>query len=352
MPGQKTENATSKKREQQRKEGNIVLSQDIVSSAVLLCLFGTLKVMGHQFLTDLAAGMTHFLGSSGANISGAGDMQAQYIVVLTIAAEVLIPILALSIGVSVVATMAQTRLLVTPSIIKVKFNKLSPISGIKNIFSMKSLMETLKSIVKIIIIGYIMFVEIEAQLPVIVTLYNTSVVNSVSLAAQIIMDICFKATIAFLIIGVVDYFYQWWDFERRIKMSKEEIKEEYKQTEGSPETKGRIKNEQRRLARSRQIQAVPSADVVIRNPTHYAIALKYERDRSKAPRVVAKGQNNVALKIVEIAEASRVHVIENKPLAQALYKTVDVGDEIPQEFYKAVAEVLAYIYRLKRAGRM
>jgi flagellar biosynthetic protein FlhB len=212
-------------------------------------------------------------------------------------------------------------------------------------------MEVFKSILKIIIIGYIMYAEISSQIPQILQIYATSVSISVSWTADLILNICFKASAAFLIIGIADYFFQWWDYERRLKMTKQEIKEEFKQTEGNPQTKNRIRSVQRRLAQNRQIQAVPTADVVIRNPTHYAIALKYDKDKTKAPVVLAKGQNNVALKIVEIAEASRVHIIENKPLAQALYKTVNVGDEIPEEFYKAVAEVLAYIYRLKRAGR-
>jgi flagellar biosynthesis protein FlhB len=240
---------------------------------------------------------------------------------------------------------------VSPESAKLNFGKLNPINGFKNLFSAKSLGEVVKSILKIIIIGYIMYAEIKSNLTQLLTIYNLSVETSVTWIAQLILTVCLKACIAFLIIGVADYFYQWWNYERQMKMSKQDVKDEYKQTEGSPETKGRIRAQQRKMTRMRQIQAVPSADVVIRNPTHYAIALKYDRDKGHAPVVVAKGQNNVALKIVEVAMASKVHIVENRPLAQALYKTVDVGDEIPEEFYKAVAEVLAYIYKLKRAGR-
>lgn len=351
MPGEKTEKATPKRRKEQRKEGNVVQSQDIVGAVVLLCIFGTLKAMGPQFFNEITSGMRYFFSGLGADLAGGGDMQQRYITVLTVSAEVLLPLFLINIAVSVIGTMAQTRLLVSPAALKFKLSKINPINGIKNLFSPKALMEVLKSLAKILVIGAIMYQEIRANLPNILSIYDKSVSESVAWTAQLVLSICFKASIAFLIIGIVDYFYQWWDYERRIRMSKEDLKEEYKQTEGSPETKGRIKNEQRRLARSRMIQAVPTADVVIRNPTHYAIALKYERGKTKAPKVVAKGQNNVALKIVEVALASRVHVIENRPLAQALYKTVDIGDEIPEEFYKAVAEVLAYIYRLKRAGR-
>jgi flagellar biosynthetic protein FlhB len=351
LPGEKTESATHKKRKEQRKEGNTVLSQDIVSATVLLCIFGVLKVMGFQFTNEIANGMQFFLGGIGQNLAGGGDIRQQFIFVVTIAAEVLTPILIINIIVSVVGTMAQTRLLISPKAVSFKFSKINPITGFKNLFSPRSLMEVFKSILKIIIIGYIMYAEIDSQLPQLLQIYGTSVNISVSWTADLILNICFKASVAFLIIGIADYFFQWWDYERRLRMSKQEIKEEFKQTEGNPATKNRIRGEQRRLARSRQIQAVPAADVVIRNPTHYAIALKYDKDKTRAPVVVAKGQNNVALKIVEVAEASRVHIIENRPLAQALFKTVNVGDEIPEEFYKAVAEVLAYIYRLKRAGR-
>jgi flagellar biosynthesis protein FlhB len=351
LAGQKTEKATPKKREEQRKQGNVVVSQDIVGAAVLLGIFGLLKAMGGQFTYYIANSMKIFLGGIDQTVNGAGDMKRMYGMVLTLAAEVLIPLFVVNILMSVVVTMAQTRLLVAPTVAKFKFSKLNPINGFKGLVTVKSFVEIIKSLVKIAIIGYIMFDEIQKNIPTLLTIYNASVGTSVAWTAQFILDVCFKACAAFLIIGAVDYFFQWWDFERRIKMSKEEIKEEYKQTEGNPETKGRLKGEQRKMARMRQIQAVPSADVVIRNPTHYAIALKYDRDKTRAPVVVAKGQNNVALKIVEVATASRVHIIENKPLAQALFKTVDVGDEIPEEFYKAVAEVLAYIYKLKRAGR-
>lgn len=351
MPGQKTEKATPKKRNEQRKEGNVVQSQDIVGALVLLSVFGTMKAFGGQFVNEVANAMHFFLSGIGAEITGGSDMSHRYLIVVTIAAQVLFPIVVVNIVVSIVATFAQTRLLVNPSIVKFKGSRISPINGIKNLFSPKSLVEVLKSILKTTILCIIIYSEIQANLPQILMIYGKSVSVSVSWTAQFVIEICIKASVAFLIIGVADYFFQWWDYERRIKMSKEEIKEEFKQTEGNPETKSRIKGEQRKMALRRQMQAVPTADVVIRNPTHYAIALKYDRERSKAPVVVAKGQNNVALKIVEIAAASKVHIIENRPLAQALYKTVEVGDEIPEQFYKAVAEVLAFIFRLKRAGR-
>lgn len=351
MAGEKTEKATTKRRKEQRKEGNIVLSQDIVGAAVLFGIFGMLKAMGQQYVTYMANGMKTLLGGIGQNLAGLSDLKQKFGLVVIISIEVLAPIFIVNLAISIIATMAQTKLLISPKAAKFKLSKINPISGFKNMFSAKAIGETVKSVIKTIIIGYIMFSEIQANLPQLFTLSNEDVGTSAAWIAQFILDVCFKACAAFLIIGIVDYFYQWWDYERRMKMSKQELKEEYKETEGNPETKGRIRGQQRKMSQQRQIQAVPSADVVIRNPTHYAIALKYDREKAHAPVVVAKGQNNVALKIVEVAMASRVHIIENVPLAQALYKTVEVGQEIPEEFYKAVAEVLAYIYKLKRAGR-
>lgn len=351
MAGDKTEKATPKKRKEERKEGNVVLSQEVVGAAVLCSLFGLLKILGGQFAGNLGDTMRWFIRASNDDVSGLADMKQKFAQVILISGEVLLPIFIITIAVSVVATMAQTKFLVAPKAAKPKLSKISPISGFKNMFSARQIGETVKSIAKIIFIGYIIYKEIETNIGHLYAIYNQTVADSVAWTCNFILGVGFKACAAFAILGVIDYFYQWWNYERRLRMSKQELKDEYKETEGNPDTKGRIKSEQRRISRIRQIQAVPTADVVIRNPTHYAIALKYDRDKTNAPVVVAKGQNNVAMKIVEIATANRVHIVENVPLAQALYKTVEVGQEIPEEFYKAVAEILAHIYKLKRAGR-
>lgn len=351
MPGEKTEKATPKRRKDERKKGNVVQSQDIVSAVVLLGIFGVLRATGPGILGYMANGMVRFLGRLDADVGGGGGMAQMYTTVFALAGSALLPFFLVYVGVSILGTMAQTRLLFVPSNIKPRFSQLNPVSGIKKVFSLKGLVEVLKSMLKITVLGVIIWIDVRGSLPAILTLYSSPASTSVAWVSNFILDMCFQTAAAYLAIGLADYLFQWWDYERRIKMSKEDIKEEFRQLEGSPETKGRIKGEQMKLARRRQLAAVPAADVVVRNPTHYAIALKYERGKTRAPMVVAKGQNNVALKIVEIAQESHVHVIENKPLAQALYKTVDVGEEIPEEFYKAVAEVLAYIYRLKQAGR-
>lgn len=348
MAGEKTEKATSKRRREQRKKGNVVQSQDIVSALVLLSIFGMLKLFGSSYVSSIATGMVKLFNVMDEQMSG-GKMKTLYALVIIIAGQVALPIMLVNTLVSIILTVAQTRFLFIP--LKFDFSRVSPIKGIKNLISLKSLVEVFKSILKIAIIGAIMYNEISPRLPQLMALFGQSLQGSMSYISQLILDVCIKASIGMLMIGVADYFYQWWDYERRIKMSKQEVKDEFKETEGNPEIKGRIRSEQRRLSRMRMMSAVPKADVVIRNPTHYAVALKYDKNNSGAPVVVAKGKNNVALKIVEIAQASKVYITENVPLAQALYKTVEVGQEIPAEFYKAVAEILAYIYKLRRAGR-
>jgi flagellar biosynthetic protein FlhB len=314
-------------------------------------MFYALRIMSTNLSSTIMNGMSQLFNSMPDAINGVSDMKGRFIIVFSVAAGVLLPLMAVSIFVSIIATMAQTRLLVTPSQVKPDFSRLNPLKGIKRMFSLKSLVELFKSLLKVAVIGVIIYIDVSPQFEKIMLLFDTNLRASMAWTANLLIDVGIKSSIAMVIIGIADYFYQWWTFEKQIMMSKEEIKEEFKQIEGNPEIKGRIRNMQRRLSQMRMMQAVPKADVVIRNPTHYAIALMYEGRKGKAPLVVAMGQDNMALKIVEIAIKNNVHITENRPLAQALYKVVKVGDEIPTEFYKAVAEVLAYIYRLKRAGR-
>jgi flagellar biosynthetic protein FlhB len=308
--------------------------------------------MGPAFGKSITDGMRNLLQNMPIYISSSADLKNRFASVFSVIFSVMFPLMVAIVVISVVVTMAQTRLLITPSQLKPDFSRLSPIKGIKRLFSLKSFVELFKSLLKITVVGLIIYLDINPQLQKVMLLFDTSLNQSFIWTANAILDIGFKASFAILLIGVADYFYQWWSFEKEIKMTKEETKEEYKQTEGNPEIKGRMRSLQRRLARSRMMQAVPSADVVIRNPTHYAVAIKYEGQGQNAPVVVAKGRDLVALRIVEVAEKNKIYVTENVPLAQALFKAVEIGDEIPSEFYKAVAEVLAYIYRLKKAGRV
>jgi flagellar biosynthetic protein FlhB len=351
LPGEKTEKASLKRRQDEREKGNIFQSQDLVSASVLLAVFAVLKFMGSQFLNTLSNGTVQIFMHLDDNLVGPKDLGNVLSIAQNTLFTILTPILLVSMLAAVAVTFAQTRLLISPSQLIPKLERLSPIQGFKKLFSLKSLVEMVKSILKIIMIFVIIYFTVEPQMSQALRLFDQSLPQAMIWIAGVIVDVGFKVSAALLILGVADYFFQWWDYERKIMMTKHEAKEEFKQTEGNPEIKSRIRTLQRRMAKMRMMQAVPKADVVIRNPTHFAVALKYDEKVGIAPIVVAKGQDAVALKIVEIAEKNKVYVTENKPLAQALYKSVDIGNQIPAEFYKAVAEVLAYIYRMKQSGR-
>ncbi|MDR3552691.1 MAG: flagellar biosynthesis protein FlhB [Clostridia bacterium] len=351
MPGDKTEKASFKKRKDERKKGRAFQSQDLTSAAVLLSIFAALKFLGPQVESAMENSVAGMLERIPDIISGPRDVGSFFSSAGGTAVKVLVPIFAASASVAVIVTLAQTRLLVTPANMTPKFERISPVQGFKKLFSLRSIVEMVKSLLKIVAILAIIFMDVYPKLPQVTLLFDTSIAGALGWIAQLAIDVGFKAGAVLLVIGVADYFYQWWDFERSIMMTKHETKEEYKQTEGNPQIKGRIRNLQRKLARMRMMQAVPKADVVIRNPTHFAVALKYDTKTGRAPFVVAKGADAIALRIVALAEKNGVYITENKPLAQALYKSVEIGGEIPAEFYKAVAGVLAYLYTMKRAGR-
>lgn len=256
------------------------------------------------------------------------------------------PLLLISGFVAIIFTIVQTKMLVTP--MKFKMDRMNPIQGFKRMFSMRGLFELAKSLIKICVIAYIIYTKFEERILTLPRLIDMEPMQALSYTGEFVMDIVTTTAGIFVFLAVVDYFYQWWDYEKNLRMSKDEIKEEYKQTEGDPQVKGRIKEKQRQMARSRMMAAVPGADVIVRNPTHFAVAIKYSPDKSRAPMVVAKGADNVALRIVKIGEENGVTTVENKPLARALFEAVDIEQEIPEEFYQPVAEVLAFVYSLKK----
>jgi flagellar biosynthetic protein FlhB len=235
--------------------------------------------------------------------------------------------------------------------LQIKLNRLNPLSGLKRIFSVRSLTELIKSIFKIVVVGIIGFSYLKGE---VVNMLKTMDMDVVSIAAYIgvtATNVAIRMCIALLILGVLDYGYQWWEYEKNLRMTKQEIKEEYKQTEGNPEIKSKIKQKQRQISLRRMMQSVPEADVVITNPTHYAVAIKYDIKISDAPVVLAKGQDYMALKIKEKAKENGIEIVENKSLARALYSTVEIGEKIPPDLYQAVAEVLAFVYGLKNSTK-
>lgn len=345
---EKTEQATPKKRRDERKKGNIFLSKDVVVVASLLGTFFSLKLlfpgMYEAISTFLVKYMNYASTKTEVTAEFVSDMTREMIITFV---RVCVPLLMIAVLLAIVATAAQTKLLFSTDALKPKFSRLSPLQGFKRLFSSKSLVEVLKGIIKISILIWIMYDFFIGQLINFERTLKLDLISSTAFVLDCVMKLVMKVSIAFVAISAFDYFYQWWDYEKQLKMSKQEVKEEYKQTEGNPQIKGKIKELQRRMAMSRMMQSVPTADVVLRNPSHFAVALKYDGEKDAAPIVVAKGQDEIAFKIIQIAEENGVQVVENKPVARALYAMTKVSGMIPEEFYGTVAEILVYVYKLE-----
>lgn len=347
---QKTEKATPKKRQDERKKGNIFFSNDAVSVVVLLAslftLYLTASMAAHQiqyfmqYCLEMAS-----LESVSAFTGGLNEILIQFLVTF---AKGIGPLLAVSVISGIAVTFFQTKMLVTAESLKPKFDRLNPIQGIQRLFSLRSIIEALKGLLKILILLYLVYNFLSG----VVESYSKYMFTDVASACSHLFGEAFRLVmqigLAYVVLAGLDIFYQWWDYERQLRMSKEEVKEEYKQMEGDPKVKGKIKEIQRKMAQSRMMQQVPQADVVIRNPTHFAVALRYRPEKDIAPLVLAKGQDELALRIVSKAEECNIAVVENVPLARALYATSEVNQQIPPELYNAVAEVLVYLYRMDK----
>lgn len=250
--------------------------------------------------------------------------------------------------VSVVATGVQTRFNFSMEKLKPKFSKFNPIEGFKRILSLRSLVQLVKSLLKIVVITVVIVGSIRSVLAVTPDMLFTDMAESTRYLVSSMMNMVYKICLLFLAVAVLDFAYEKYDYEQRLKMTKQEVKDEYKQVEGDPQVKSKMRERARRLSMNRMIQAIPTADVIVRNPTHYAIAIKYDIDKDFAPTVVAKGKDKVAERIILEAEKYNILTTENRPLARTLYETVEINDYIPQELYQAVAEVMAWVYKVRK----
>ena len=344
----KTEKATPKKRRDERKKGNVFLSQDAVAVVTLLGSFGAFWLLAGNIGEQLAGYMRFcFTKVDLAGGLGIDDMLHELVMqALGLLVRSVLPITLVTAGCAIVATFAQTRLLVSGELMRPKFNRINPLEGFKRLFSLKSVINALKGLLKICILMIIVYMSISGMFHESAKYLYVDLRASSSHLFSEGMSMIVKIGIAFIALAALDFMYQWWDYERNLRMSKQEIKEEYKQTEGDPQVKGKIKEIQRRRAQQRMMQQVPGADVVIRNPTHVAVALRYKPDKDQAPVVVAKGLDELALRIVKVAEENQVAVVENVPLARSLFAETDLDREIPPQFYGPVAEVLVYVLKL------
>jgi len=347
--GEKTEKPTSKKRRKAREEGQVLQSKEMTSAIVLLSIFLTLKIAGsfmyEQLYLNFKIAYTDL--AQVPDLYTLQGIRKMFIETVLQFLKIVAPVFAIAFLASLATSYAQVGFLFTTKTLAFKFNRINPINGFKRLFSLRSVMELFKSILKIAIVGYIAYSYFSGEA---VNMLKTMDMDVISIAVYICstaINIAIRMCIALLILGVLDYGYQWWEYEKSLKMTKQEVKQEYKESEGNPEIKGKIKQKQRQIALRRMLQDVPKADVVITNPTHFAVAIKYDPKVADAPLVIAKGQDYMALRIKEIAKENKVEIVENKQLARTLYSTVEIGEKIPPELFQAVAEVLAFVYSLK-----
>ncbi|MCI9505485.1 MAG: flagellar biosynthesis protein FlhB [Oscillospiraceae bacterium] len=350
---EKTEKATPKRRSDERKKGNVMMSRDVVAVATLLGSLVMLRAMSGvvmQRAEDILYTCFDYIGRSYAGFLPTIGRELA-LKCLTAIAVVAGPFLLVTLILSVVATFAQTRMLVTTEPLKPKLSKLNPLSGFKRLFSLNSVVELIKNLIKISILLYLIY----DYFTTVVVSFGRFLDMELNQAAEILFEDIFqlvlRVVVAFTAVAFFDYLYQRWEYERKLRMSKQEIKEEYKQMEGDPKVKGKIKEIQRQRARERMMQQVPGADVVIRNPTHVSVALRYKPEKDNAPVLVAKGLDELALRIVKVAEENHVTVVENVPLARSLYAAVDLGREITPDFYGPVAEILVYVLKMDQEAK-
>lgn len=351
--GEKTEPATAKKLKDARDEGQVAKSKELSAAIDLIALFLVLKIfisyIGENLLSifrviynkipdiinDSAGGMSIFSATTVVNN------------VMLVILKILAPVFIVGIMGCILINIFQVGWKVTTKPMKPKASKINPLSGFKRIFSKDSLFELVKSIAKIAVITYVAYTSIKGHQNELFLLYDIPLLQVILLVGTIVIDAGIQISLVYLVVGIVDWLYQKYKFKEDMKMTKQEVKDEYKNTEGNPEIKGRQRSKMREVSQRRMMQNLPTADVVITNPTHLSVAIKYDAEQNSAPVVIAKGEDFLAMKIREIAKENHIEIVENKPLARMLYANVDVGAEVPPELYQAVAEVLAFVYSLK-----
>lgn len=347
---EKTEEATPKKKSDSRKKGQVPRSKDVGLALTMIVTTLVIITFSGFVVTILKNNIIYFLGDMGTMELTENSLKGINTLLLSKAAMAIMPIILPIMVAGVVASLIQSGFLVVKDAIKPSFGKLNPINGFKNMFSKKALVELFKNLILISIVIYIAYSYVKDNFDKIMQVGNIYLPSLGIEVKSLLVGIFTKVCILLVVIAIIDYVIQYILFQKDIRMTKQEIKEEYKQMEGDPQIKSKIKQKQREMSQRRMMESVGDATVVITNPTHLAIAIKYIEGESEAPKVVAKGADSIAIKIKEKALESKVPIIENKPLARMIYETVDIDKEIPQDMYQAVAEVLAMIYKLNKKG--
>lgn len=351
--GEKTEEPTSKKLTDARKDGKVAKSRELDNAIGLITLFVLLKI----FVGSVGSGMLNlfqifysripdFALENRHEISGKA-VSALLQTAISQLIQLVIPFFIVGFVTAIAINIFQVKWVVTSKPLQPKLDKFNPINGAKRIFSKESLMELLRSVVKILIIGWIAYSSVKNNINDLLLMFGMTVPEAILLVGDVVINTGLKIALVYLILGLADYMYQKWKFHDDMKMTKQEVKDEYKNSEGDPEIKGKQRARMREASQRRMMQDVPNADVVITNPTHLAVAIKYDAETAPAPVVLAKGADYLAQRIREAAREADVEIVENKPLARMLYANVEIGEEIPPELYQTVAEILAAVYKLK-----
>lgn len=344
---QKTEDPTSRRLEQAREKGQVARSQEVGHWFMLLAFTVIVALLGQSLIGGLALKLRTFIARPHTLPIDGGALQTLMFETLTDLGVVLLPALALLFLAGIVSGLIQNGLVISVESLKPKLEKLSLVKGLKRLFSTRSLVEFLKGIAKITIVATVAVLLVRPELAVIPEIASLGTGEFVTLLQSLAVRVLLGVLAVMTIIAALDFLYQRQQHHKQLRMSKQEVKEEFKQTEGDPMVKARLRQIRMERARRRMMAAVPEADVVITNPSHFAVALRYDPERMQAPVLTAKGVESLALKIREIARESGVPVVENPPLARALYAGVELDQEVPPVHYKAVAEVIGYVMRLK-----
>ncbi len=351
--GEKTEEPTAKKLEDARKEGQVAKSKELANAAGLFALFLLLDIyagtMGTSMMEYLA-GVYNQIPDVIQMYDGRIPVASLLVLLRGMLLQLTLicaPVLLVGLIVAVICDIIQVGWKPTAKPMQPKFSKISPLKGFQRIFSSNSIVELVKSIAKIFFISYIAYSYLKGRVDEVYLLYDMPITQAIGLVGEIITEMGIRIAAVYMVIALLDFAYQKWKFHNDMKMTKQEIKDEYKNQEGDPQVKGKQKQRMREASMRRMMQQLPEADVVITNPTHYAVAIKYDPDKYDAPYVLAKGENYLAQRIKDIAKENKIEIVENKPLARMLYANVEIGGLVPPELYQAVAEVLAFVYHLK-----
>ncbi len=344
---EKTEQATPRRRQEARRKGQVAKSREIPMAAILLSGFSVLYLLSTHFYNCFSRLLIYFLQEvKDFQLTPANLLHLQKYILGELFL-IMGPIFLVILVMGLVSNYAQVGHIFSWELIQPKFSKLNPLHGLRRLVSKDTLMELLKALLKFLIVSLVVYYTIQGETVAMLNLVGQELAAMAKYLGRISMQMAVKAGLVILGLAILDYLYQRWRFEKSLRMSRQEVQEEFKQTEGDPLIKSRLKSLQRTLARQRMMNEVPKADVVITNPQHLAVALGYQKEKMAAPKVLAKGAGLIAEKIKELARLHGIPIVENKPLAQILYKSVEIGEMIPSTLYQAVAEILAYVYTMK-----